>query len=420
MATRVEMNAWLAKFGVAVPSASASAAAPRGAGTKAPQSAEPMAGRPPRATGTVKTRFGDFVYFVDSKPLVEPVISEIVDEYSAAEDLQASLEEAGNELESLDEKYKDMTADDIEREIIHYTTGTLKDEAGAARGAGIVDAGFKAFLDQLVEEVGTAKQNIKITSDDLKAQELSDQAAESARIGKELQESQQALLEGFTKVLEVAAHVSEAVAAPEFEAGPYFDLAADLFSTFSAGSNDWLKQAAKLEDQAKTLRMGSLASRASMAKETLQNLQKGVKTWQPIVAKAGHDLETKQATRDNNYDSKKADSKASKSFNFGEIKKGIELAKQVHDVGMRTLAGAQNTRTLVIGVQNVHRNQKPEEWMGKPAQCQKVLDGFAGATHEMGQGAEAKIKWSKALLKRFETFYSEAGEAMADAPGTSH
>jgi hypothetical protein len=62
-----------------------------------------------------------------------------------------------NELESLDEKYKDMTANDIEREIIHYTTGTPKDEAGAARGAGIVDAGFKAFLDQLVEEVGTAK-----------------------------------------------------------------------------------------------------------------------------------------------------------------------------------------------------------------------------------------------------------------------
>jgi hypothetical protein len=75
MATRVEMKAWLAKFGVAA-SASASAAAPGGAGTKAPQSAEPMAGRPSRATGTVKTRFGDFVYFVDSKPL-EPVISEM-------------------------------------------------------------------------------------------------------------------------------------------------------------------------------------------------------------------------------------------------------------------------------------------------------------------------------------------------------
>jgi hypothetical protein len=76
---------------------------------------------------------------------------------------------------------------------------------------------------------------------------------------------------------------------------------------------------------------------------------------------------------------------------------------------MRTLAGAQNTRTLVIGVQNVHRNQKPEEWTGKPAQCQKVLDGFAAATHEMAQGAEAKMKWSKGLLKRFETFYSQAG-----------
>jgi hypothetical protein len=60
-------------------------------------------------------------------------------------------------LESLDEKYKEMTADDIEREVIHYTTGTLKDEAGAAASRTSWTPGFKAFLDQLMEEAGTAK-----------------------------------------------------------------------------------------------------------------------------------------------------------------------------------------------------------------------------------------------------------------------
>lgn len=419
----LEQDAWLANpaLGVKLPPRAAKTEAAPAAGGGAPKGSQ--AGRPSRATGTVTiTLVGDFVYFVDSVPLVEPVISEIADEYSAAAEQYSSLTSAVDELEILEEKYQNTTESDIQSEIYHYATHELKNEGGAARGADITDSGFKEFLTQLNEELSVAKENVKVTSDDLKAADLLENAAEAKRIGMEMQEHEQALIEGFTKVLETSAHVVELVAAPEAEAlevaPKVLELAADVFSTFSAGSNDWLKQAAKLEADANRLKRDGLESRVKMAKQTVQTLQKGVTKWQPIVARASHDLETKANTRDDDYDAIKDDGKTSKSFEFGEIKKGVELAKNVYDLGKETLGNAAKAHTLVIGVQRVHAKEKPEEWMAKPAQCQKVLDDVAKRTHEMGQFAEAKIQWSRALLKRFETFYSVAAEAVADAPGT--
>jgi len=417
-----EQDAWLANpaLGINIPSRAAKAEGgtlPGGAGAKAP-----MAAARPRPTGTVKTSFGDFVYFVDSDPMVEPVISEIADEYSDAADRYSSLTDAIGELELLEEKYKDTTENDIQSEIIHYTTHDVKKDGGDARGAGIVDAGFKAFLVQLLDELAVAKKNVALTSDDLKAADLADQAAAARRIGMEMKEHEQALLEGFTKVLEAGAHAAELVAAPEAEAlettGKVLEIAADVFGAFSAGSNEWLERADKLAADAASIQRAGLEGRVKMAHMTLFTLKSGVDRWQPIVAAAGHDLDTKQNTRDEDYDAIKDDGKSSKSFSFGEIKKGIALAKNVVERGKETILGSSRTHTLVVGVQNVHAREKPEEWMGKPAQCQRVLDGFANATHEMGRTAEAKLQWSRALLKRFEKFYGVAGEAVADAPGT--
>lgn len=371
-------------------------------------------GSPSNATGTVRTPYGDFVYFVAAEPPVEPVITEIVDEFLAAQDLDLSLSRASGDLEALENKYSDESG--MFEEINHYTDRALKDEAGAARGAGIVDDGFKAFVQEINTDLEAARENLRITTNDLKAEDLSDQAAELARIGKEIQEQTQSLLDGFTKVLQVSAHIAEAWVAPEIEAGHVLELATDLFSTFSAGSNEWLAQAAKLEKAADSLKKDGIKSRAKLAAGTVQNLQKGVNTWQPIVARAAHDLETKQATRDGNYDSKKSDGKVSKSFSFTEVKKAIELARDVHDLAMRTAAAGHALMPLIAGVQKLHPD--PQTWMVKPGQGEAILYKLSQDTRALYTGAEGRVNWSRPLVKKFVSLYVKAGEAIADAPGT--
>lgn len=371
-----------------------------------------------RATGTVKTPYGDFIYFADSQPPVEPIITEIVDEHANAAGLAETLIRSNTELDRLDDKYAKMDPNDIEREINHYTDRTLKDEGGAARGADIVDQGFKAFLDQVQSELSTARKNVKIAQDEKASMEISDQASEAARIGKELQESEQAVFEGITKAMEISAHIAEAVAAPELEAGNVLELSADFFGLFSAGSNEWFAKAEKLAKQAKELKMNALAARVSSAFETLGTLRTSAQRWQPIVERALHDLQTKQSTRDGNYDGIKPDKKkGAKNFQFGEVKKGIALAYQVHEQAMRASAAASNAHILVVGVQNLHAKEKPEQWMANPSQDFKVLNGFAKALHDMNQDAIAKVKRSRDLQKIFTKLYGDAGDAMADAPG---
>jgi hypothetical protein len=381
-------------------------------------SADPAATASARATGTVKTPYGDFTYFVDSQPPVEPVITEIVNEHSNAAGLAETLINNYTELDRLDDKYGKMDPNDIQSEINQYTDRTLKDEAGATRGADIVDQGFKTFLDQVQSELEIARQNVKIAMDDKDAMELSDQAAEAARIGKEIQESEQAVLEGITKTLEIGAHVAAAVAAPELEAGNVLELTADFFGMFSAGSNGWLAKAEKLAKQADGLKKSAVLGRVSTSLQSLGALQRSAQKWQPIVERALHDLESKQSTRDSNYDGIKPDKKKGpKNFRFDEVKKGIALASQVYDQAMRAVAAASNAHVLVTGVQKVHAREKPQQWMANPSQDYKVLTDFANALHDMNQDAIAKVKRSRDLVKIFTKLYGDAGDAMADAPG---
>jgi hypothetical protein len=366
-------------------------------------------------TGTVRTPFGDFVYLA-AVTNVEPVVSEVVDEYQAALDMSVDFVRDVNALESLESKYEDVDMRDILPEINRTTDRTLKDEAGAARGAAVVDEGFTVALEQFLSDVGTAKDNVKFAESDLKVENMRDAAAAARKIGKELQEGP---FEALSKIVEVANHVHEVITAPE-EPWKWASVAADGLSAIGGilGSqeNEFLKRANELEKEANRLVGSTLAGKISTAKIALYNAKKTVEKMTSIVQKAGKDVGTKIDTRDNNYD-KAAKAKKGK-FLFEEMRKGMELAKRVREQAPQIYAKAHGAEMLLIGLEKLHG--EPATWMAKPSDGKRILYELMKACKELVANSLPKIAWSKTVAQKFAKLYQEAGDAMADASGTPH
>src|SRR4051794_818896 len=136
-------------------------------------------------TATVETPAGAFVYFAKHAN-VQPVLAEITKGYEEAESLEGDMVTLADELVALEDKFADFDEGDLLTEVNHTTDATLKDQAGAARGAGIVDKGFSAFLDKLRNDLSAAKDNLQAAANDKAAQEKQETAEAARRIGNEL------------------------------------------------------------------------------------------------------------------------------------------------------------------------------------------------------------------------------------------
>jgi hypothetical protein len=231
----------------------------------------------------------------------------------------------------------------------------------------------------------------------------------------EMKESAQAILEGVSKVLEIAAHVTEIVVAPEGEiaSGAWIELANDMFTMFSAGSNDWLKKAEEMNKQAQALTIDGLQSRMRNAKDKLQSAQTSVMNWAPKVERALHDFGTKLETRDHYYDAKKPDGKNRKAIKLGELKRGIELAKSVYAEAMKTAGLGHRLRPLVAGLLKLHPDAAT--WMAEPRVGQKIIADLTEGNRNVYVNAEKRVNWSRKLRPRFEKLYALVGDALADS-----
>jgi hypothetical protein len=382
---------WVKEFtgvDVSAPVASAVAAAPHSAS---------------KATATIKSPFGDFVYFPAADSRVEPVMSEAINEYLDTESVSDRLDEASTALGDLEDKYQDVDVNDLVHEIYQHTDRTLKDEAGQARGAGLVDQGFSAFLAKLVRELKTAKGQVEVAQKDIQAANLETQAAELNKMARELEE-------GISKVLDAAVDVAKVAADTENPFG-WVDLAKDLFKDFLSEENPFAKQAAELEKQAQQLKMADLAEKVKLAREAFQGLVDDIKTWQPIVEQAGHDMAEKRNFADDNYDKK-----TKGIVRISDFKTAIDLAKTVHDTAMRTAGGGHRAKELLVGLTRI--TGPANTWMADVKQGEKIITSLIQTCEGMYRTAEPKVAWSNGLLKRFQQFYKVAGNAMADAPGT--
>lgn len=363
-------------------------------------------------TGVVKTPFGDFLYLSSTGVAVEAVMSQIVQDYEGLSSGNLTLAEAIVRLESLEETYNGLDADDLASEINGKTDRTLKNEAGAARGAAVVDKGFKIFLEDLLARMQAARTNVQITADDLKVQGMRDQSAAFAQKGKELlQGPGTTIMNTISSVVSKTGHVMELIEKPTL--GAWVDVADDLFSLFADSSNEFLEQAAKLETEAAALNLANLAAKAKLAREAFSNAKTGVDKWRPVVSEAGQDVKTKSATRDNNYDAKKGG-----KFRFGEVKQGAELAKTVHDLALQTAGEGHRLKTLINGLLKVQGDDYAK-WMGNPATGGKIVNAFVTATRDIYTNAEPRVGWGAKLEKKFQALYAKAGSAVADAPGTA-
>ncbi|HYZ63578.1 MAG TPA: hypothetical protein VE650_14100, partial [Acetobacteraceae bacterium] len=355
-------------------------------------------------TATVDTPSGPFVYYAKHTN-VEPVLTEIVKGYEEAEALEGELVTAADELAALEEKYAAFEEGDLLPEINRTTDGTLKDQAGAARGAGIVDKGFAAFLDKLRNDLAIAKDNLQAATNDKAAQEKQEAAEAARRIGNELMAGP---FETFSKIIDFA-YTLQGLVGDVQKPGKWPALVGKLSSFIgeqNAGAKEFLQKAASLEKEAMALQLESIALKVKTAKTTLFNTIKDLERWQGIVAEAAHDADTKTATRDGNYDKK-----ATGKFKFSDMKKGMELAEQVRKMALDVSAKAHNAHILLIGMVRVHKD--PEAWMADPGKGEHVLNQLKQELHDMYTPADAKVAWCKQLGKRFADMYGQAGNAMA-------
>lgn len=359
-------------------------------------------------TATIDTPAGPFVYFAKYTN-VEPVLAKVVEGYEGAESVEGDLVTMAEELGALDEKYAEFAEGDLLSEVNRTTDGTLKDQAGAARGAGIVDKGFSAFLDKLKNDLAVAKDNLQAATNDKAAQEKQEAAEAARRIGNELMAGP---FKTFSEIIDFA-YTVQGLVDDVRNPGKWPALVSQLSSFIgqqNAGAKEFLQKADALEKEAKNLQLESLALKVKTAKTTLFNTGKDLERWRGIVAEAAHDADTKTATRDGNYDRK-----GKGKFKFSDMKKGMELADKVSKMALEVSAKAHNARILLVGLERVQG--EPETWMADPGKGGHVLYQLKQELHDMYTPADAKVGWCKKVGSRFAELYARAGNAVADAPG---
>lgn len=393
--------AWvLATFGIDVGGAagqSAAAAAPgqsASVAVSAPgQSAPAAVGG--AATGVVTTAAGKLVYLMSAESKVKSILTIIADDYERSTNLGIELTSGVATLEDWESKYESYDEKSVIEEIGRLTDRTSHEAAGSARGAEIVNEGFMMFVRKLARDLPKVKAQIELAENDIKVHDLNDQI-----------EHIKVIKEGVEKMLDLVTDIVKVAIDPKSESA-WIDLGKDLVKDVEDMAFD--AQIKPLEEQAAKLTDSSLSKRLALAKQTFADATGDIGDWATFLEKAGHDAGVKTVERDDAYDDETNKKKAG-VIRLNDLKLAADAATSLYELAKQAGGVSHSLHSMLDQLEagDIH------SWIGEPATTQKTLNSMLRATKEVYGVADPKVNWSKALEKRFRSFYAAAGNAMAD------
>lgn len=369
-------------------------------------------GAGPAATGSVQTPSGTFNYLKRVEGAVEPVISEAASKISQATDYYRDLIATSVSLSTLEEKYGDLDESTLIEEIQRYTDNTLRDEAGAARGAKIQAEAMRATLSHIAQELETATEQLRIMNKEISARSLHERGAALIKLGHEQEERFAAPLKLVTRVVGLI-DTKESIAADPGKALPWIKPALEFLDVLLTIESELTREGMALEAEAQKLDLEIFADRSKLARTMVGSLTRQVPEWKRLVEQADHDLSQKRSIVDKGYDKKSRQGRG--KFQFEDLKTGVELCAQVHHLAEQTSAPAHDARLLLVGLTRLQGDY--EKWMANPAKDGAVFDGLLQNCRTLYNDADPKIGWSNKLAKSFQALYAKAQGMMADAPG---